>query len=308
MQATPTWVRPWHRRRPTGACQHCGRFTYGRAVTCRRRQCPGYAPLWAGDQRRKLFDNLGAYEGTVAVLAVTGPGADELPWDVNRCRSMGEHVHSGPRGCRVDRLAARLWNTTAPKRWTDLHRQVYMKVCKHRVRPVLLARVFELQRRGVLHVHPVLGFETPAERHAARLYARYLSELAPRYGFGHTERKLETRSPKRIAAYLSAYFVTGKRGKLSLQESVRSPDMPRSIVHVSKELTQRTGVTMRELRFRRFVWFIADQMRCPLTEARAIALQAIADTLDLSQDVFTPSPQRIAQVLGRRPPPPALCA
>ena len=32
-------------------------------------------------------------------------------------------------------------------------------------------------------------------------------------------------------------------------------DMPRSIIHVSTELTQRTGVTMRELRFRRFVWF-----------------------------------------------------
>lgn len=33
-----------------------------------------------------------------------------------------------------------------------------------------------------------------------------------------------------------------------------SPDMPRSIVHVSTALTQSTGVTMRELRFRRFVW------------------------------------------------------
>jgi hypothetical protein len=30
--------------------------------------------------------------------------------------------------------------------------------------------------------------------------------------------------------------------------------MPRSIVHVSNRLTQHTGITMRELRFRRFVW------------------------------------------------------
>lgn len=80
----------------------------------------------------------------------------------------------------------------------------------HGVRPVLLARVFEKQRRGVLHVHPVLGVKTPAERHAAHLYARYLSQLADRYGFGYTERKIESRSSKRIAGYLSSYFIHGK--------------------------------------------------------------------------------------------------
>lgn len=270
---------------------------------CRRRRCPGYAPLWAGDQRRKLFENLGAYEGEFVVLAVTAPGADVLPWDAQRCRALGEHVHGGPRGCRVDRLTARLWNETAATRWRDLHRQVYMAVCRHGVRPRLLARVFELQQRGVLHIHPVLGFKTAAERHAAHLYARYLSGLAPRYGFGHTERKLQTRSAKRIAAYLSSYFVTGKRGKLSLQESVMSPEMPHSIIYVSTELTQRTGVTMRELRVRRFVWFLADRLSCPLIEARQIATQAVAGTLDLTADAFVPSPRRIAQVLGRRPPP-----
>lgn len=160
-----------------------------------------------------------------------------------------------------------------------------------------------VKRRGVLHVHPVLGFKTPAERHAAHLYAKYLFGLAPRYGFGFTERKLQTRSAKRVAAYLSSYFVTGKKDKLSLQESVMAPDMPRSIVHVSTELTQHTGVTMRELRFRRFVWFLADRLCCPLAEARLIATQATAGTLDLTVDVFLPSPARITQVLGRRPPP-----
>ena len=298
------WVRPRSRTEPTGHCKHCGRFTYGRAATCRRRQCPGYAPLWAGDQRRKLFDNLGAYDGgNVVVLAVTGPGAEVLPWDETLCRSAGPHAHSGARGCRVDRLQARLWNETASERWRRLHRRTYQAVRRHGVRPRLLARVFELQQRGVLHIHPVLGFKTGADRHAAQLYARYLFELAPSYGFGHTERKLQTRSPKRVAAYLSSYFVAGKKGKLSLQESVMSAEMPRSIIHVSAELTQRTGVTMRELRFRRFVWLLADRLGCPVAEARLIATQATAGTLDLSVDVFLPSPRAIAQVLGRRPPP-----
>jgi hypothetical protein len=41
---------------------------------------------------------------------------------------------------------------------------------------------------------------------------------------------------------------------MTLRESVTTPDMPRSIVRVSTGLTQATGITMRELRFRRFVW------------------------------------------------------
>ena len=302
----PAWVRSAGKPPPraaTGECPHCHQYTFGRARSCRRRQCRGYAPLWAGDQRRKLFENLSAYDGECVVLAVTAPGADQLPWDARHCQAVGDHVHSGPAGCRVNRRAAGAWNATASDRWRRLHRRVYQAVCRHGVRPRLLARVFELQHRGVLHVHPVLGFRTPAERHAAHLYSQYLFGLAPSYGFGFTERKLQTRAPKRVAAYLSSYFVTGKKGKLSLQESVKSVHMPRSIIHVSTELTRRTGVTMRELRFRRFVWFIADRAGCSLHEAREIAMQATAGTLDLTVDVFSPSPRRLAAILGRTPPP-----
>jgi hypothetical protein len=260
---------------PTGRCTHCGRYTYGRATVCRRRRCPGYASLWAGDQRRKLFENLGAYDGECVILAVTAPGADDLPWDEKHCERLGDHKHSGLLGCRVDRRAARAWNESLSDRWRRLNRRTYQAVRRHGVRSRLLARVVERQHRGVLHVHPVLGVRTPAERHAAQLYARYLSEFAPQYGFGFTERKLASRSGKRVAAYLSSYFVTGKKGKLSLQESVIAADMPRSIIHVSTELTQKTGVTMRELRFRRFVWFVASKsniFQSDMRIAREIAL------------------------------------
>lgn len=260
--------------------------------------------MWAGDQRRKLFDNLAAYEGgAVVVLAVTAPGQDVLPWDENHCRHLGPHRHKGQLGCRVDRYAAAAWNLDASARWRRLHRRVYQAVCRQGVKPVLLARVFEKQRRGVLHVHPVLGFKTPAERHAARLYAAHLAALAAHYGFGYTERKVESRSSKRVAGYLSSYFVTGKQAKPTLQESVAAGDMPRSIIHVSTALTTLTGVTMRELRFRRFVWFISDRAGCSAEEARAIATLVAADALDLTIDAFTPSPRFLAQILGRQPPP-----
>jgi len=139
--------------------------------------------------------------------------------------------------------------------------------------------VWEEQRRGVLHVHPVFAFSTPAEKTAARTYMRHLAELAPRYGFGNVERKLRPMEAKAAAAYLSSYFVTGRKGKEALQNSVRSRAMPRSIVHLSARLTQATGCTMRELRFRRFVWRVAGGLVEAgfYEEARAITVAKQAD-------------------------------
>jgi hypothetical protein len=52
----------------------------------------------------------------------------------------------------------------------------------------------------------------------------------------------------------SSYFVTGKGRKVSLQESVQSNWMPRSIIHVSVRLSQRSGITMRTLRINRYLF------------------------------------------------------
>jgi hypothetical protein len=47
--------------------------------------------------------------------------------------------------------------------------------------------------------------------------------------------------------------------------------MPRSIIHVSCDLTQKTGVTMRELRFRRFVWMLHTRSGIDMHAARTLA-------------------------------------
>lgn len=111
---------------------------------------------------------------------------------------------------------------------------------------------WELQKRGLLHVHPVLAYSTASERRAADRYLLHLAELRLKYGFGYVERKKRVREPSAAAAYLSSYFVSGKGKKVSLEESVRSKAMPRSIIHISVFLTQRSGVTMRALRLRRY--------------------------------------------------------
>jgi hypothetical protein len=80
----------------------------------------------------------------------------------------------------------------------------------------------------------------------------HLDDLRHRYAFGFIERKRRVREPRAAAAYLSSYFVNGKGRKASLEESVRSNAMPRSISHVSTRLTQASGVTMRNLRLNRY--------------------------------------------------------
>ena len=68
------------------------------------------------------------------------------------------------------------------------------------------------------------------------------------------------REPRAAAAYLSSYFIAGKGSKISLEESVQSNWMPRSIIHVSVDLTRRSQVTMRNLRLRRYAWVLWREM------------------------------------------------
>jgi hypothetical protein len=187
---------------------------------------------------------------------VTAPGVDAgLSWDEGHCSHLGDHTHSGKLGCRVAAAPAAAWNQLAPKWWRSLHHeasQAALRQTGHR--PNLLERPWEKQQRGLLHVHPVLGYSTVAERQAADVYQRELTERAGRHGFGFVAQRKTISHPRAAAAYLSSYFVAGKKGKMSLRESVTSPDMPPSIVYVKPELSRRSGITMRSLRLRRYAW------------------------------------------------------
>jgi hypothetical protein len=66
-------------------------------------------------------------------------------------------------------------------------------------------------------------------------------------------------------------------GKEGLSETVRSPEMPRSIIHVSIDLTQKTGVTMRALRFRRLVYA---RWHCNLTFPEQRNVQLFVEAFD----------------------------
>lgn len=250
-------------------CPDCGRPipAWRKVHTCRT--CPSYSAIWAGDVRVKLFASLNAYADwyqghnpRIWMVTLTAPGVDGgLPWDEEHCWHLGEHVHSGPNGCRVQAAPAALWNENAPAWWTELHRQA-RQAAKRSVStaPELLVKIWEPQKRGVNHLHLVLGYTTPAERQAAGLYVQELDRLRERHGFGFVDSKAPVKEPSAAAAYLSSYFVTGKGKKVSLRESVQSEILPRSIFYVATWLSRRSGITMRSLRLRRYAYRLWEQM------------------------------------------------
>ena len=103
-------------------------------------------------------------------------------------------------------------------------------------------------------MHPVVGSSTLSERQAADVYQEELATRAARNGFGYVDRKQQLADPIAAAAYLSSYFVAGKKGKLTLREAVTSGQMPRSIIYVQAELSRSSGITMRSLRLKRYAW------------------------------------------------------
>jgi hypothetical protein len=269
------------------SCRSCGRRLFGWSDVCKSRKCPEYSRVWAGDQRRKLFANLTEYGAPILMSAVTAPGSDVLAWDESVCAALGPHRHSGLLGCRVDRRVADDWNRDAADRWRRLHRRAYQETVKRcgRGSVRLLARVWELQGRGMLHVHPVVGYGSAIEMAGARAYLDRLAELAPHYGFGFVHHKRDQVKPQAAegaAAYLSSYFVRGSGGKVAIWESVTSGAMPRSIVYVSAELTQCTRCTMRNLRLRRAL-FVVWRTELPLAEVDIVAsfIEAFSGNVEL---------------------------
>jgi hypothetical protein len=202
--------------------------------------------LWFGDIKRVLLTNLLSYGGACWLVTVTAPGADLLPWD-EASRKVEPH-------------AAHEWNRSAQRRWSELHRRAVQATRRAGHDVSSLARVWQMQSRGVLHLHLVLGVESLAERTAARHYVAELRARSREFGFGYIDAvdrdgksgKSRVMEPHRAAGYLSRYL--GESSQLA--EAIALEDRPRRLVWVSPSLTRSTKCTMRRLRRARFLYWI----------------------------------------------------
>jgi len=268
-ELSPIHRRSWRR------CPDCARPLPIKAWRCQRRTCPGYAETWAKDNRRRLLDNLDAYDGRAVMVTLTPPGQDRLPWDEDVCRHLGPHEHTGKNGvCKIVAYVCDAWNEKAPERARELNRVAKLRADRALAKLGMdekrgkLAHAWEHQKRGALHQHIIVpmgtdeqdAWGTNIDARWSRYYVAALDELAPTYGFGfvddHPINEGKPRPAREAAAYLSSYLISGKAGKATITETVRSRVVPSVAVYVSAKLTAKTFCTMRNLRRARrvFMW------------------------------------------------------
>jgi hypothetical protein len=254
----------------------------------------------------RLWLNLLEYGGDVAMVAVTAPGvAEGLPWDTRKCSHPAEQKCSGRHGCVVLAAAADDWNRTADRRWSKLHDAAAAAVRrKHGPGALrLLAYSTEMQRRGVLHLHLVLGVATVRQRAAAHHYVNNLARLSRFHCWGNVDRgqmrggrrSLEIVPAFRAAAYVSKYLVK-EASAGGIGELVMSGNAPARPVYVAGKLTATTRCTMRNLRLRRALYVRSGQHFAP-TDVEG--LWRLVQTFGAE---FLPDPLESPET-GAQPPP-----
>ncbi|CAA9285771.1 MAG: hypothetical protein AVDCRST_MAG93-3516 [uncultured Chloroflexia bacterium] len=216
--------------------------------------------------RAEAARELGAFapgRAGILVVTLTAPGVDRLPFAPERCRQRGAHKCGGRKGCRVARDHADHWNATLSSRFRKANDQARKRTSRlFRQQTPLLCRVFELQERGVFHVHLALAFASPRQRAEARAYVGALRETSLGQDFGLSLNVSPPRTGQEVADYLSK----------GLNKTVAHPLVPSQPVFVSTVLSQATGCTIRSILRRRLVAFVNSATLRFLVRVRALEL------------------------------------
>jgi hypothetical protein len=232
-------------------------------------------PSFAGRRlalQRKYELNVDHYGGGVGVLTITAPGAELLPWDVDRCVVVGPHRCDGRAGCKVEWIYAHVWNATAQARmsrlWEAATRAADRWIERQwgvKLKPVQVGNVRVPQQRGVHHFHYATPQKTEMERVWSRLVRKYveaarrreLAEFSPEQRWSAIELEYRTGQVTR-GVYGFGFNHPGRSGQTS-EKAARY--MARNAAgylsanalgggrhYLSSRLTRETGVTMAALR------------------------------------------------------------
>ena len=266
----PSYLGPDERLCPGG----CEKVIRGKARTCGRRWCDAVRPTWGRAMADVLQKALDAYcdlygaEGKVLSFAITCTARPGW-WDTERCSHGPAVTCSGTIGCRVtpevERRERDLWPArkrgTLNMARTETIRK--LRACGYRLSkderwPDLLISVTEDQKRGLPHLHGVLGHTTKVEKLYARAFLDALPRAARKHGLGFTDRyawvvnrqaKFEAGRLRHYITKLTRYLAKDAHGA----EFLRAHDRER-VFYVAPWLSRLSGVTMTIARLCRRVW------------------------------------------------------
>jgi hypothetical protein len=222
----------------------------------------------------RIRENLRAFDGSVRLLTITAPGKVEWPW--------GERAE----------LDAVRWNCDMWSHWKALRKAASVDAgrASKGQRSGLLVFVPELQKRGFLHLHVVLGAETPLQRRWAEAFVRYCRQNGARYGFGRVDfdaKRGWTAARESLGGYLSKLggYVSKLGGVRELWEDAdKTGQLPARCFYVSRRLTSRTGLTMRASRLR---------SRWRRATGQWLTLAQLRDLVELLESGWVPFPLRV---------------
>lgn len=224
-------------------------------VPCGSRYCAACGKRWQGDMRVQAVAASEHLAGGVALITITAPGSD--------------YFHSDDRWASMpvkDRY--RRWNRHARRRWRVFHlratRPLRAWADKHNVGWRLLFRSWEYQKRGALHLHLVVPYDTPDRRRFTDLYVHNLWAEHDLFHFGwihggDRNEKLQGYRPPSIvpadgpaaARYVCKYVASTGAGKGSMVEVAQRTAQRGSVLYISPSLTSASGINMTKLRSRR---------------------------------------------------------
>lgn len=225
---------------------------------CGARSCPVCGQRWQGDQRVQAVAASEHLGGTVGLLTVTGPGGAYF------ARAAADEGGD-------TRIAVLRWNRQARRRWRRFHlwasRPMREWAREHAPGWRVLFRSWEFQKRGVLHLHLVVPYGTPAERRVTDLYVQNLHLGARQHGFGYvmggdkSRRARWDRMPRvkpadgpAAARYVCKYVAATGAGKEGMWHVAKATATRGSVLYISATLTRASGINMTKLRNRRRVW------------------------------------------------------
>jgi len=191
------------------------------------------------------------------LVTVTAPGVDAgMAWDTSACSHGPEERCSGSRGCKTHPIPRDRWHRDHEARWTKLNRAAAMRARRlHGRGPLIAAKTWEMQKRGLAHLHVVVPYWTPAERKRGDAYVQALQDLAPRHWFGNVDAS-RTWGGENGGARAAGYCVK------YIGKDVGETVVARRPAYVGQYLTRETRMTMRNARLRRHVWHVLQTAEC----------------------------------------------